>query len=284
MEKTLKNVLTKYGFTFKKAFGQNFLTDENLLAEIVEKAGVTENDTVLEIGCGAGALTRQLAKKAKRVIGYEIDLKLKPILGEMLEDFDNVEIIFKDVMREKLADLEEKLGENYILVANLPYYITSPIIMNFIEKANKIKAMVVMVQEEVAFRLTAKAGTSDYGAITVAVDLRGYSEIIKKVGREMFTPPPNVDSAVVKITINKNKYQGVDFNGVRDVVRIAFMSRRKMFANNLMQHLKLTRATAENALIESGLSPTCRGETLNANQFIALTQNLKKTKVNTNET
>ncbi len=284
MEKTLKSVLIKHGFTFKKAFGQNFLTDENLLSEIVEKAGVTKSDTVLEIGCGAGALTRQLAKKAGRVVGYEIDVKLKPVLAEMLDDCDNVEIVFKDVMREKLATLEEKLGDGYILVANLPYYITSPIIMEFIEKAQKIKAMVVMVQEEVALRLTAKAGTPDYGAITVAVDLRGNSEIIKRVGREMFTPPPNVDSAVVKIVVDKDKYKGVDYTAVRNVVRIAFMSRRKMFANNLMQHLKLTRAQAETALIDSGLSATCRGETLNASQFIVLSENLQKIKENTNET
>ncbi len=274
MEKTLKSILIKHGFTFKKAFGQNFLTDEALLGEIVEKAGVTENDTVLEIGCGAGALTRQLAKKAKRVVGYEIDTALKPVLSETLEDYQNVEIVFKDVMKENLSELENKLGDGYILVANLPYYITSQIILQFIEKAKKIKAMVVMVQEEVALRLTAKAGTSDYGAITVAVDLRGYSEIVKRVGREMFTPPPNVDSAVVKIVIDKNKFAGVDFTAVRNVVRVAFISRRKMLVNNLMQHLKLTRQQAETALTECGLSTTCRGETLSAEQFIKLTEKI----------
>lgn len=284
MENSLKNLLNKHGFSFKKAYGQNFLTDTELLSEIVENAGVKETDTVLEIGCGAGALTRELCKKAKRVVGYEIDYKLKPVLSETLSDFDNVEIVFKDVMREKLSDLENKLGDGYIMVANLPYYITSPIIMQFIEHAQKMKAMVVMVQEEVALRLTAKPATSDYGAITVAVDLRGNSEIIKYVGREMFTPPPNVDSAVVKIVIDKNKFQNVDYKSVRDTVRAGFTSRRKMLVNNLMQSYKLTRPQAENALINANLSLTCRGETLSAKDYILLSDSIKNIKENTNET
>lgn len=283
MEKSLKSLLTEYGFSFKKAYGQNFLTDRNLLSEIVEKAGVTDADTVLEIGCGAGALTRELAKKAKRVVGYEIDSRLKPVLSDVLSDCRNAEMVFKDIMRENLSELEEKLGDGYIMVANLPYYITSPIIMEFVEKARKIKAMAVMVQEEVALRLTAGAGTSDYGAITVAVKLRGEAEIIKRVGREMFTPPPNVDSAVVKITIDKNKYENVDYKAVRDIVRTGFMSRRKMLVNNIMQNYKLTRSEAENALEKSGLSLTCRGETLSDSQFITLSENIKKIKENIDE-
>ncbi len=283
MERTLKSILTAHGFTFKKAFGQNFLTDEELLAEIVQKAGVTADDTVLEIGCGAGALTRELSKKAKRVIGYEIDYKLKPVLADTLDGLTNVEIIFKDVMRENLAELETKLGEGYILVANLPYYITTDIVLTFIEKAKNIKAMAVMVQEEVAYRFTAKPATADYGAITVAINLRGNAQIIKRVGREMFTPPPNVDSAVVKIVMDKTKHAGVDFKAVRDTVRVGFMSRRKMLVNNLMQHFKLTRPQAETALLDSGLSTTCRGETLSEADFIALTDNIKKIKANTDE-
>ena len=156
--------------------------------------------------------------------------------------------------------------------------------MQFIEHAQKMKAMVVMVQEEVALRLTAKPSTSDYGAITVAVDLRGYSEIIKFVGREMFTPPPNVDSAVVKIVIDKTKFDGVDYKSVRDIVRTGFMSRRKMLVNNLMQNYKLTRIQAETALSNANLSLTCRGETLSAKDFINLTETIKNIKENPNET
>ncbi|MBE7087119.1 MAG: ribosomal RNA small subunit methyltransferase A [Clostridiales bacterium] len=283
MEKSLKNLLLKHGFSFKKAFGQNFLTDTSLLAEIVENSGVTRDDTVLEIGMGAGALTRELAKKAKRVVGYEIDYKLKPVLSETLSEFNNVEIVFKDILKEDLKSLEKSLGENYILVANLPYYITTPIIMRFIENAKCVKSMSVMVQKEVASRLIAKPSTSDYGAITVAVNLRGNASIIKEVGREMFTPPPNVDSAVVRIDIDKNKFKSVDFAAVRDAVRCGFLSRRKMLVNNLMNSFSFSRKDAEAVLIESGFSLTCRGETLSAKDYITLSENIKKVKETSNE-
>ena len=234
MDKNLKEILIKHGFSFKKAFGQNFLTDQNLLNEIVDKAGVTKDDIVLEIGPGAGALTKVLCEKAKKVVCYEIDLKLKPVLKEVLSEYKNVEVVFKDILKENIVDLEKKLGDRYFVVANLPYYITTPIVMNFLEKAKSVKAMVIMVQEEVALRFSAKAGTPDYGAITVGINLRGDAEIIKRVGREMFTPMPNVDSAVVKITVDDDKYLGVDKDGVRNAVRIAFSSRRKILVNNLM--------------------------------------------------
>lgn len=276
MERDLKNLLKKHGFFFKKAYGQNFLTDVNLLDEIAEKAGVTKNDTVLEIGCGAGALTRSLAKKAKRVVGYEIDCKLEPVLSEALDGTDNVSIVYKDIMKENLVDLEKRLGEDYILVANLPYYITTPIIMEFIEKAEKIKSMVIMVQEEVALRLVAVAGTSDYGAITVAINLRGDAGIIKRVPREMFTPVPNVDSAVVKIDIDRKKFPSVDFDSVRNCVRAGFSSRRKMLINNLMQAYRISRQDAEKALLCADISLTARGETLGAEDFIRLSEQLKK--------
>ena len=192
----LKFILAKHNLTLKKAFGQNFLTDESLLDDIVLKAGVTDKDTVLEIGCGAGALTAALAKKAKKVIGYEIDTRLKPVLNDTVGEYNNVEIVFSDIMKQNLNDVEKKLGGQYVLVANLPYYITTPIIMRFIEDAKNIKAMVIMVQEEVAYRLASKESTSDYGAITVAINLRGSAQVVLKVPREKFTPAPNVDSAV----------------------------------------------------------------------------------------
>lgn len=274
MELPLKSLLIKHGLTLKKAYGQNFLTDKNLLDEIVEKAGVTKYDTVIEIGCGAGALTAALARKAKKVVGYEIDLRLKPVLEETLSDYDNVEIVFSDIMKQKLCDVEKKLGEEYIMVANLPYYITTPIIMQFIENAKNIKAMVIMVQEEVALRLAAKAGTSDYGAITVGINLRGNAEVILRVGREKFTPSPNVDSAVVKIVIEKGKFTGVDFDAVRSAVRCGFSSRRKMLVNNLMNTYKISRADAENALINAGVETSVRGENLTAEEYVELSKNL----------
>lgn len=279
MENNLKKVLQKHGFSFKKAFGQNFLTDQTLLNEIVEKAGVTKADTVLEIGCGAGALTSVLADNAKRVVGFEIDQKLKPVLSEVLSGKDNVEIIYKDVLKTDLRELEKHLGDGYILVANLPYYITTPIIMTFLEKAKKVRALVVMVQEEVAYRLSANAGSSDYGAITVSVNFSGSASIIKRVPREMFTPAPNVDSAVVKIDIEKDKFAGVDYNSFREAVKCGFGNRRKMLVNNLMNTYKLTRVNAEEILDSCGISLTARGEVLAVEDYINLSQKLiEKTK------
>ena len=279
MEKDLRLILRKHGFSFKKAFGQNFLTDTSLLENIVINAGVTKEDTVLEIGLGAGALTRELCKKAKKVVGYEIDYNLKPVLAETLEGFDNVEVVFSDIMKEKITEVEKKLGGKYVMVANLPYYITTPIVMEFLEKAKNLKAMVIMVQEEVADRFASKSGTSDYGAITVAINLRGSANIVMRVGREMFTPAPNVDSAVVKIDIEEGKTDNVDLIAVRDAVRIAFSSRRKMLVNNLMNGYKISRADAETVITNANISLTARGEVLSSDDFIKLAEEIKKVKI-----
>ncbi|MBR5900217.1 MAG: ribosomal RNA small subunit methyltransferase A [Clostridia bacterium] len=267
----LKSLLSVYGVQLKKQFGQNFLTDESLLSRIVEKAGVNEFTTVLEIGCGAGTLTSQIAKKAKKVIGYEIDTRLKPVLEKTVGDKKNVEIVFKDVMKEKLADLESKLGDDYVMVANLPYYITTPIVMRFLEQSTKIKGLVIMIQEEVAQRFCAKPSSTDYGAITVGINLRGSASVIEYVPRQMFTPPPNVDSAVIKIDVEKNKFLGADLEKVREVVKAGFSSRRKMLVNNLMNFFKMDRATAESRLTEAGVKLTSRAENLSASDFVALT-------------
>lgn len=278
MEKPLKYLLAEHKLTLKKAFGQNFLTDENLLAEIAEKAGVTENDTVLEIGCGAGALTRELAKKAKRVVGYEIDTRLAPVLKETVGEFNNVEIVFNDVMKESLSDLEKSLGGEYKIVANLPYYITTPIVMRFLENAENLTSMSVMVQEEVADRFSALPASADYGAITVAINLRGGAKTVLKVPREKFTPVPNVDSAVVRLDIEKGKFSGTDLKAVRDIVRAGFSSRRKMLVNNLINALKLSRAQAEKALMDAGIPLTARGETLSATDYVKLAEIIKRVK------
>ena len=281
MDKTLKNILNKHGFNFKKAYGQNFLTDETLLRNIVKKAGVTKDDTVIEIGCGAGALTRVLADNCKRVIGYEIDQKLKPVLFDVLSDKTNVTINFMDVMKEKISDLEKKIGEKYFVVANLPYYITTPIIMNFLENAKNLKSMVIMVQLEVAERLCSTEGDSEYGAITVGINLRGNSSIVERVPREMFTPVPNVDSAVVKIDFIKDKYPNVDYKKVRDVVRIAFQNRRKMLVNNLMNGYKFSREQAISVLENAGVGLTVRGEDLSCDDYVKLTKVIEDAKEKT---
>lgn len=278
MEKSVKAQLDEYGFKFKKAFGQNFLSDPFVLGEIAEKAGVNKSSVVLEIGCGAGALTKELAARAKKVVGYEIDERLKPVLKDALSEFDNTEVVFGDVMKHKLADIEKKLGESYVLVANLPYYITTPIIMNFLENGENVSSMTVMVQKEVAERLAAKPRTSDYGAITVGINLRGEAKIVMQVPREKFTPVPNVDSAVVRIDIDKEKFKKADKSAVRELVRKAFTSRRKTLVNNISAGYETSKEIAAQLLTKCGISPSARAEELSAEQFVLLSEAIKNGK------
>lgn len=268
--KNVKEILASNGFSFKKAFGQNFITDGNLLSGIVADAGIGKEDTVLEIGCGAGTLTYELAQAAKRVVGYEIDKNLAPVLDETLADCPNAEICFCDIMKKKTADLEKELGGQYKVVANLPYYITTPVLMRFIEEAKNVTSLSVMVQEEVAERLCASAGTAEYGAITAAVNLVGSAKIVRRVPKKMFFPVPKVDSAVVRIDIDRSRAEGVNAKIYRDVVRAAFASRRKTLANNLMNSFSMTRTEAERLLLSCGIGEKARGETLDAEQFKTL--------------
>ena len=194
----IRTVLAKHGFFFKKKFGQNFLTDSNLLDAIVRDAGVDASTTVLEIGAGAGALTRALSRAAKKVLAYEIDASLRPVLAETLAGCENAEVAFGDFLRADLPALERELG-SYRVVANLPYYVTTPVMMRFLEEATSCTGLTVMVQEEVALRFTAQPGTAEYGAVTAAIALRGEARIMRKVPRTMFTPRPNVDSAIVRV-------------------------------------------------------------------------------------
>ena len=268
----LRGLLREKGFYFKKSFGQNFISDENLLESIVQLGGITEKDDVLEIGVGAGTLTKVLSKKAKFVLGYEIDRTLQSVIENTLENSKNVKIIYKDFMKESLADIE-KAVKDYVVVANLPYYITTPVICRFLEEAKSVKALVIMVQEEVAERLTAKEGTKDYGAITAAVNFSGSAKIIKRVPRQAFIPMPNVDSAVVKIDIF-DKYPDVERESYRKVVRSAFSSRRKTLVNNLMNYFNIEREKAESVLKNCGIDITVRGERLSANDFVKITKEL----------
>ena len=273
----VKKILRENDFKFAKKFGQNFLTDENLLDDIVLKSGVDKNTTVVEIGAGAGTLTRAIAKRAKKVYAFEIDENLKPVLSKTLEGVNNAEVVFGDIMKTPIESLEEMVGEDYMVVANLPYYITTPVITLFLEKATRVTGISVTVQKEVALRLAAEPKTSDYGAITVAVRLAGSAEIIKEIGRELFLPPPNVDSAVVKISIDKNKLAGVDRQKYRELVRIAFTMRRKTLANNLIKGYGFTRDEAESALKKANLPVTVRGEELSEYDYKNLLEVISKT-------
>ena len=272
----LGELLKKHNFKFSKKYGQNFLSDGNLLESIAVKGGVDKDTPVLEIGCGAGTLTKVLCEKSKYVYGYEIDQTLAPVLGDNLRGIENCDITFKDIMREKTAETENRIGEEYMLVANLPYYITTPIIMKFVEEAQNCKSIVIMVQEEVARRICAKEGTADYGAITASINLVANSEIILKVPRTMFMPAPNVDSAVVKIVFDRTKYPEVDRKIYRDTVRAAFLSRRKTLVNNLREWLKIDKAQAEELLAECQIDIMARGETLGTQEFVNLSTVIKE--------
>lgn len=275
----IKEILQKNSFRFNKRFGQNFITDTNLLTSIVDKAGVDEGDTVLEIGVGAGTLTRALAEKADKIYGYEIDENLRPVLEESLSGLKNVQIIFKDLMKVSTSEIESKIGGKYKLVANLPYYITTPVIIKFIEEAENLQSITVMVQSEVAERICAKENTPEYGSITAGIDVIGDAKIVAKVPRTMFYPVPNVDSAVVRIDINKQKYVLTSRKAYRDVLRVAFSSRRKTLVNNLTRDFSLQREVAETALLSCGIDIKARGESLSTQKFVALTEYLVKNKI-----
>ena len=264
----LKDVLIKNGFHFNKRFGQNFLTDKNLLSSIVDRAGIKETDTVIEVGVGGGTLTSAISDRAKRVIGFEIDQNLKPVLSETLAGRDNIEIIFKDVMKISMKEIEEIAGGRFSVVANLPYYITTPILMKFIEESDMVDSITVTVQEEVADRLCAKPDSEEYGAITASIDAVGNAEKIMRIDRKMFYPAPNVDSAVVKISMNKEKYDIPDIKAYRAVVRCAFQSRRKTLVNNVMLAFKTDRKTAEEIVFEVKGDIMVRGETLSTEDFV----------------
>lgn len=268
MEK-IRDVLKKHGFTFKKSLGQNFLTDENLLDSIAEAAGIGKSDTVVEIGCGAGTLTRALSKLAGRVYAYEIDRDLRPVLAETLAGCENTEVIFRDFSKENLGELYREIGE-YTVVANLPYYVTTPIVTRLLEEGAGVRGVCVMVQQEVAERFAAKEDTPEYGAITAAIALRGTAKIVKKVGRNMFYPAPNVDSAVVKIDFTENALPVKDKDMYKKTVRCAFLNRRKTLENNLMKSFSFPRETAAEILNRAGVEEKARGETLSPKRLAAL--------------
>lgn len=275
MEKDIKTVLLECGFGFKKKFGQNFITDTNLLNSIVLCAGVEKGDTVLEIGCGAGTLTRALSERAGRVYAYEIDRSLQPVLSRTLAGLENVEVLFKDFLKEDLRAFEERTGE-YRVVANLPYYITTPLVTKLLEESQKCKSITVMVQEEVAERFCAKENTPEYGAITAVIALYARAEIVKRVSKTLFYPRPQVDSAVVTMTVERGRLGNIDEKAYKSCVRAAFLSRRKTLVNNLVSCFSLTRAQAEELLKVSDIDLLARGETLSPAKFCALAENLCK--------
>jgi 16S rRNA (adenine1518-N6/adenine1519-N6)-dimethyltransferase len=265
----LKTVLDKHGFRFKKQFGQNFLSDTNLLDSIVTASGIDENTTVVEIGCGAGTLTKAIAKKAKKVYAFDIDRDLQPVLAETLKGCENIEVIFRDFNKINLQEFEKEIGE-YSVVANLPYYITTPLVAKFLEESEKVQSLSIMVQEEVAERFCAKEDTPEYGSITASIALKGEAKIVKRVSRNLFMPRPNVDSAVVRIDFQRDRIQVKDEKAYRQTVKCAFLNRRKTLENNLVNFFKVSRETAKKILAEAGVDEKARGETLSPQRLAIL--------------
>ncbi len=265
----LRGILQKHGFNFKKQFGQNFISDTNLLSSIVEVSGITKDTTVVEIGCGAGTLTRAIAEKAKRVYAFEIDRDLQPVLAETLAGLDNVEVIFRDFNRLDLREFEREI-EEYVVVANLPYYITTPLLTKLLEESEKVQGLSIMVQEEVAERFCAKENTPEYGAITAAIAIKGEAKIVKRVSRSLFHPRPNVDSAVVKITFDRGRVALKDEKAYRQTVKCAFLNRRKTLENNLVNYFKITREEAKFILAQAQIDEKARGETLSPTRLAKL--------------
>ncbi|UKI48243.1 MAG: 16S rRNA (adenine(1518)-N(6)/adenine(1519)-N(6))-dimethyltransferase RsmA [Clostridiales bacterium] len=271
----IKDILIDNGFRFNHNLGQNFITDKNLLDKIVELSGVDENDVVVEIGTGAGTLTRAIAEKVKKVYSFEVDRALKPVLDETLSGLDNVEVIFKDVLKMKDKELIEIVGEKFKVVANIPYYITTALVMRFLEEDVHPSAITVMVQKEVADRFVAKPATEDYGAITMAISLYGDAKIVGQVDKSMFYPVPKVDSSIVRIDVY-DKYAGVDKKKVNKTIKCAFMMRRKTLLNNLTAVYPVQKDEAAKILESLNIDLKARGETLTLDQIIEISDLLSK--------
>jgi len=265
----IKDILKESGFRFNKQFGQNFITDVNLLGAMVSDAGITGEDTVIEIGPGAGTLTRSIANVAKKVISFEIDRNLEPILKRTLSDHGNAEVIFKDFQKVSDAELRSILdGGEYKVVASLPYYITTPLVMRFLESEYKPSSVTVMVQKEVAERFIATEKSDNYGVISLAIALEGDAKLTRIVSRNLFYPVPNVDSAIVNIEIRDKGIE--DKEDIKKLVKAAFSMRRKTLVNNLTHTLGLTREDVESALLAIGKDVRERGETLSLYEYVAL--------------
>ncbi|MGN1098746.1 MAG: 16S rRNA (adenine(1518)-N(6)/adenine(1519)-N(6))-dimethyltransferase RsmA [Christensenellales bacterium] len=257
-------------FRFNKRYGQNFLSDRNLLSAIATDAGVTAEDTVLEIGAGAGALTEVLAERAKRVVAYEIDERLADVLAERFRDKPNVEIVIADFMKASDAEIREKAGEKFKVIANIPYYITTPIVMRFVE-GKGAESVTVTVQKEVGLRFTANPGTADYGAVTAAIALRGEAKLTRNISRKLFYPVPDVDSCVVNVVLS-DKYPEETVKAAMKFVKCGFMMRRKTLVNNMKAAFGMDKERAAALLQKIGFAENVRGETLSPDDYVRLAQ------------
>ncbi len=268
-------VINKYGFAFQKKFGQNFLIDANVVEKIVREAGVTKDDFVLEIGPGIGTMTQILCENAREVVAVEIDKNLIPILSDTLSAYDNVSVINEDILKVDInaLALEKNGGRPIKVVANLPYYITTPIIMGLFESGVPIESITIMVQKEVADRMQVGPGTKDYGALSLAVQYYAQPEIVMVVPASCFMPRPNVDSAVIKLTRHEvNPVQVKDEKLMFKLIRASFNQRRKTLANGLnnSSEIHLPKEVIAESINELCGNPSIRGEALTLQEFARL--------------
>ena len=271
--KATKEVVQKHNFKFSKSLGQNFLIDTNVIDRILEGARVQEGDYVIEVGPGIGTLTKEMGRTAEKVVAIEIDKTLIPILEEILADFPNIEVINQDILKVDVQELvKEKLNGGPVkLIANLPYYITTPIVMKFLEEDIPVTDIVVMVQKEVADRMNAQPNSKDYGALSVAVQYYCDTEIVAKAPRHMFMPQPNVDSTVIGLHVREEKKYNVDNEDIFfKTVKASFGQRRKTLLNSLGGLGFLSKDQIKVALQEANIDEKRRGETLSIEEFASL--------------
>lgn len=275
-----KVLIEKYGFSFQKRFGQNFLIDTNIIEHIIDGAGITDEDVVLEIGPGIGSLTQWMADRAKKVIAVEIDKKLIPMLEETLADYENIRIINDDILKVDIQQLLTEEGvDSFKVVANLPYYITTPIIMGLLENHLPVESITVMIQKEVAERIDAVPGTKDYGTLSLAIAYYGTSEIVTHVAPGCFIPKPKVGSAVIKITLNKEPAVEVQDEALMFLlIKGGFAQRRKTFINSVTGGVRLPYSKEQvlEAMEAIGLEPRIRGERLSLKDYADLANHLIK--------
>lgn len=276
--KVIKDILDRYGFKFSKSLGQNFLIDGNIIKRIVEIAGLDENSGVLEIGPGFGTLTQLLCKKANKVIAIEVDKSLIEVHKGTL-NYPNLKIIYDDFLKVDVNKLieEEFKGLDVKIVANLPYYITTPIIMKILEEKYKVSKIVVMVQKEMAQRLNSKPGGKDYGAITLAVRYRADTNIAMIVPNSVFMPKPKVDSAVIEFKIlPKPRIDVSDEKMLFAVIKASFAQRRKTILNGLSNSLNFSKDIINESLVSAGINPGIRGEKLTLEEFGRISDEISK--------
>lgn len=275
----IKDVLARHNFTFSKALGQNFLVNPSVCPKIAEMGNAKKGFGIIEIGTGIGVLTNELAKRADKVVAIEIDDRLMPVLAETLAEYDNVKIINADVMETDLHKLiaEEFQGMDVAVCANLPYYITSPILMMLLEERLPIKSVTVMVQKEAGTRLCAPMGTRDMGAVTVAINYFSVPKLLFNVSRGSFMPSPNVDSCVVRFDIRDKTPEGVtDEKFFFKVARGAFSQRRKTLSNSVSPSMGIDKSIVNQAIEQSDLPASVRPEALSMEQFITFSEALRK--------